>query len=515
MATQILNKLIVPKEQNAIYTAPALSAWPSLVSKNREITANHISSISDHRQELFSIAIDYTKRIMGKEIAFKSENPIIATGHQPNWHHCGVFIKSQLGNMLAKKLNASFLHIVLDLDTCNTALSLPIRRNDSLFNLMLLEISKNNCNISQETLLPGKNAIDSFLKTILKYCPQNALCNTNWQNINLNHLQTPCKTIADLITYLQNTLYNSFGVNAVYLPVSLLSESKAFHNFITKLLLDFISFVEIYNKAISKSNHYTGIFKLCEKKIGPHTYIEFPLWLANDAGQRTTLLLALDANSKLILATEFEVLLQTHKLNAHAIIEILEQKGYLIRPKAILLTSFIRLYLSDWFIHGVGGARYESITDYILTNYFDINGLKYGAASLTSHLFEAKHQKLKLYKNDLQQKDRAISHSPEYLLDKDLRSSVEVQQLIKQKKNAVVASRDKHLSSGERQKSRSEIEEVNQQLQYFLPHSKESILEEIAAIKKSIQITKNREFFFGLFPHNYLYSFLEVINAEL
>jgi hypothetical protein len=41
-----------------------------------------------------------------------------------------------------------------------------------------------------------------------------------------------------------------------------------------------------------------------------------------------------------------------------------------IRPKAITLSLYMRLLLCDLFIHGVGGAKYDHVTDDIITRYW-------------------------------------------------------------------------------------------------------------------------------------------------
>ena len=42
--------------------------------------------------------------------------------------------------------------------------------------------------------------------------------------------------------------------------------------------------------------------------------------------------------------------------------ECLRESGVKIRPRAILTTLYSRLFLSDLFIHGIGGAKYDAWT---------------------------------------------------------------------------------------------------------------------------------------------------------
>jgi hypothetical protein len=43
-----------------------------------------------------------------------------------------------------------------------------------------------------------------------------------------------------------------------------------------------------------------------------------------------------------------------------------------LRPRALALTLWIRLMLCDLFVHGIGGARYDQITERIIQDYFGL-----------------------------------------------------------------------------------------------------------------------------------------------
>jgi hypothetical protein len=43
-----------------------------------------------------------------------------------------------------------------------------------------------------------------------------------------------------------------------------------------------------------------------------------------------------------------------------------------LSPRALTLTAFIRLFLADQFVHGIGGGRYDRITDQLIGSWFKI-----------------------------------------------------------------------------------------------------------------------------------------------
>ena len=52
--------------------------------------------------------------------------------------------------------------------------------------------------------------------------------------------------------------------------------------------------------------------------------------------------------------------------------EEVEEAGISLAPKAVTLTLFARVFLADLFLHGVGGARYDEVTDGIMRRMYGI-----------------------------------------------------------------------------------------------------------------------------------------------
>jgi hypothetical protein len=57
-----------------------------------------------------------------------------------------------------------------------------------------------------------------------------------------------------------------------------------------------------------------------------------------------------------------------------------------LAPKALALTLFVRMFVADLFIHGIGGGRYDKVTDDVARRYFGVELPKFVVASLTAAL---------------------------------------------------------------------------------------------------------------------------------
>ena len=64
----------------------------------------------------------------------------------------------------------------------------------------------------------------------------------------------------------------------------------------------------------------------------------------------------------------------------------LEARGIEIRPRALITTMYARLFLSDLFIHGIGGAKYDELTDAIIRRFFGIEPPAYMTVTGTVRL---------------------------------------------------------------------------------------------------------------------------------
>ena len=63
-----------------------------------------------------------------------------------------------------------------------------------------------------------------------------------------------------------------------------------------------------------------------------------------------------------------------------------EARGIKLRPRALITTMYARLVLSDLFIHGIGGAKYDELTDLIIRRFFGIEPPAYITATATFRL---------------------------------------------------------------------------------------------------------------------------------
>jgi hypothetical protein len=64
----------------------------------------------------------------------------------------------------------------------------------------------------------------------------------------------------------------------------------------------------------------------------------------------------------------------------------LSSRGIKVRTRALTTTLFARLVLSDIFLHGIGGAKYDRVTDQIVRLFFGFEPPEFATVSATLRL---------------------------------------------------------------------------------------------------------------------------------
>ncbi len=508
MPVEILSNLAVPREENIIFVSPDLKEWNSRTDSNIKELKN-IKNRLEAKNELLYSAAAYTKKLIGySDINYNSD--VIVTGHQAIWHHCGIWSKSVMADKFARCRQGCCLFLVLDHDICNTELVIPAHA--SSLDLTLHKYSAEICDkpVPLECRHVN-NDIINLIYGLIENC-SGYFCGHIW-NKHLKHIKDTIPAmvvISDIIIFLQAILNLELGLNKfLYLPVSYLSHSNAFNDFLSRIIEDAYKFVKIYNESIRNQINTLNIkshetLKLLEVCINPKR-IELPFWFISKSGQRFSLYVMNNSDYNFTLFAGNEKLAQFKTSSSYSIhqqvLPIIKANKFRIRPKAISLSLFCRIYLSDWFIHGIGGARYEIITDYILEKYYK-SRLSFGitTATMTLPLNNSLNENDKI--DSLKQFRRMVIYSPEKFISPEELKDQNLQSLIEQKKDYIKTSRDINMTTSLRYSAWQSIKEINHLLRKKVNNLSKDLQKEINASEKLIKNQKSyksREYFYGLF----------------
>ena len=64
----------------------------------------------------------------------------------------------------------------------------------------------------------------------------------------------------------------------------------------------------------------------------------------------------------------------------------LASHGFKVRSRALVTTLYCRLFLADFFLHGIGGGKYDELTDDLIRQWYGVKPPGFGVLTATLHL---------------------------------------------------------------------------------------------------------------------------------
>ena len=489
----------VPQNKQ-IFLSPAGDKISFLLEENKKIFSQYSFTIlnqpfkevrENSRKEVIRGALKFSSKFDPniEEKICSAPQCIIQTGHQPVFFHPGIWIKNIFLNELLKSplLDRCLgVNIILDNDICKDLnLSLPALSSNG--NLIVEEISflpsppapnlpfeqypcpslkliaKFNRDIIHRLKpleLENKDILNNF-KNFAR-CLENSsrLCSQNHRESNLGEFLG-----------LARHLYEQ-EIDPAYLeiPFSQICDSDEFLSFFLEIIKNIESFSKIYN---NKLDEYRKLFKIRNRAqpssnlIIKENLIEAPFWIWREGGQRRKIFILNEGGRDYLYNDSYGkiFLIEEDNLKSLSLLKaFLKERGLKIRPKALLLTLYNRLFISDLFIHGLGGAKYDLVTDEIIREFFKVKPPHFLVVSCTLYLnFKSSPGTSDSKIPALKKKIRDLGFNPErYIGELSLTKKEEIQMgKLAEKKTELIKKIRGVLASAEKQKISEEIKAIN------------------------------------------------------
>lgn len=158
-------------------------------------------------------------------------------------------------------------------------------------------------------------------------------------------------------------------------------------------------------------------------------WLEAPLWIWSKADPHRRALFVRQREDELILTdrdqVEFTLSITAAGDVSHAVEQLAAAaaRGIRLRTRAIITTMAARLLLGELFVHGIGGAKYDQLTDRIIEQFFGLEPPGYLVASGTLHLPISQPNASTESVHQIRQRIRALDFHPERFLDQRTASS--------------------------------------------------------------------------------------------
>ena len=311
--------------------------------------------------------------------------PLIATGHQTELYHPGVWIKLCLINALASRVNGIAYHIAVDTDAPK---HLSLRWPS---NLVPVTDDPDLASAQWSGLLqtPTPAHLRDIEATLRQAAKTWAFPSAVTEFISmLRPLLLEMPNLSNAITNATHQLDWSLGLRHSALLASPLWECPPYLAFVHHILARPDRFARDYNAALTV---YRREHKLRSDALPMPNLVmtddgcEVPFWLddlSTGTRSRATVVHDGDAWSLRVADDRFVFHVDAPALDAAgALVRFLRRHNLRLSPRALTLTMFLRMLLADQFVHGIGGGRYDQVTDVVMQTHF---GLEAPSFSVTT-----------------------------------------------------------------------------------------------------------------------------------
>ena len=493
------------------------------------------------RNEVIEIAIKYTKRIFNHlktELKFNSNldvnnSTLIVTGHAPMFYTPGIWIKNYLVSHLAQKETRFGLNVIMDNDCPpNDLMSVPDLSGE-FASVTHIKNSNNQTgmpyeeceNVVVEKSAPGCAfpLEGKRLSELIKSKCNLALRNHETLAVNkyielIKKGEEFSKNAGEVLTFARRAFEIDFNITNLEIPVSKIAETEGFYHFLLSIIIDHCRFVDIYNNELAKYRKEKKIRSSAnpfpDLKVNEEIY-ELPFWGWHENGTRGTIYVRqINDLSLELLSNDLTcigiVSTSGGGQNLEAIKKIVKT-GFKIRPKAVTNTIFLRIFLSDVFVHGIGGAKYDLITDKIVKRFYDITPPGY--ITITSTLYpvlktyNVKNDELQKLESDL----KKMNYNPDKYIPDDLIQNKVINDLVEEKYKLIADNS----VNGKREKF-TRIKEINLDL---CNHIRQTFIDKelkIEMLKKKLahnKVINDRGYPIFIYPEKYIKEFYDEVLA--
>ena len=516
-------RLRAPRQHGAVLFDPPPGDVDRVLQANRESAQRRnydvqglpLSELATQaRRSLLDLARRHTAayRDVPAESSSAEHLPIFLSGHQPQLFHPGVWLKNFALGQLAERHGGAAVHLCIDNDVDqNTYLRVPggSRQRPATATVAVDAAAEpvpyESRNIQDDALFAS---FADRARLLMAPWSDGGMLDQFWPTVVEASRRT--RNLGECISQARHTLEGRWGLSTLEVPLSGLCRREPFLWFTAHVLAQLPRFHAIYNESLLE---FRRIYRVRSNahpvpNLGVEDeLLESPFWVFSADRLHRRALYAARKGGRVVLSDrqsiEFELELSTDGSADRAVQQLAEwsQRGVAIRPRALTTTMFARLLLSDLFIHGIGGANYDRLTDEIIRRFFGFSPPDFLTVSGTMLL---DLPRTGVTQADLVRVDwllRELRFHPENHVD--AAANGRAASLVQQKRDWI----ERPIPPEIRPQRHREIHRINEALQPMVADRREHLLAERTRLVRQLRderVFSSREYAFCLFPETTL-----------
>jgi hypothetical protein len=390
--------------------------WPAADQLLQDTRDNHQRLGNAHSVRIQNLPLPELRSRMRQWLGHRQDDqPLIATGHQAELYHPGVWAKDVLIDAVASRLDGQAYHVAVDTDEPK---HLQLRFPGG--SIQLLDDADTDARWSG--LLPAPTPAHL---AIIENDINTAAASWNFQPMIgrfLTNMRRCTFESPNLATALTNSLHEldwSLGLRHHAMLASPIWMSEPYLVFAHHLLARSGQFAGDYNSALADYRAENKIRSagrpMPDLTCNSHG-CETPFWLdALDQNTRMRASVERQADGTFAMTAprgerfEFDALADGWEA-AGRLRAWLVRNQLRLSPRALTLTAVLRLLVADQFAHGIGGGQYDQVLDGLIQRHFKLDPPRFCVTTATL-FFPSAIERNRVCLPCVQQEGRRLKHS--------------------------------------------------------------------------------------------------------
>jgi hypothetical protein len=525
------HRLRAPQEDGQKLIDPPWSTLPEVVARNRQrlaeadydVQGRSLRELAESgRLALVKRAITYTSNYRDlstrlKSLQFDSDTPFILSGHQPQLVHPGVWYKNFVLGGLARQLNGVGIHLLIDSDLCRSvSIRVPTGAADEP-RVEAVPYDEPSAEVPyEERTIRDRATLASFADralALIQPLVREPIVESMWPlMLERNAGQS---NLGLRLAQGRHAYEARWHNDTLELPQSAVCQLSEFAWFVAHLLAHLPRFWSAHNDALAayrRAHRMKNRAQPVPDLVESDGWLEAPFWIWSHDDPRRRPLFARQSAHEMVITDRrsrtFELSLTADGESAQAVEQLMElaNRGIKIRTRALATTLFARLVLSDLFLHGIGGAKYDQVTDQIARQFFGFEPPEFATVSATLRLPIVHERVNAMQDRELARQSRELQFHPERFTNLNgvmsYQAETGVAQLIEEKRRWIELAKTPQNA----QQRHVAIAATNEALQVHLRSVRSQLeqqREELARRKRANAILESREYSFCLYPRRH------------
>lgn len=382
-----------PRQHGETFCIPNPSEVSLGISSNSAL-------LSSSETRILDVALPELRTKARQELAnccsIPVDRPWIVSGHQPELFHPGVWLKNFVLDRWAHDFHAVALNLVVNHDVCNNVgVRVPSVGESGVLDTQTITWDSHARGVPWERHhVQDRKLFDSFGERICRSIRSigfTPLAESIWQQaMSLVDSQL---AVGNVFAEARHSIEKKHGLQTTEFFSNHLVRTEGFRLLLLHLITHRDRFRRIHNEALE---HYRTHHQIRSSSHpvpdlrGLGTEIEIPIWVHTLNNPRRRAVFVGRDESTCYLTDQQTILMrwsenENHERTLLSLLQ-LEDRGVYLRPRALLTTMALRLLFADWFVHGIGGGKYDQLNDRIITSFFGMSPPKFSVISGTLFL---------------------------------------------------------------------------------------------------------------------------------